>query len=147
MKVTPSLKPNRWGHVPIAGRSASLRCYYARARKFLAQGLTARGKPRKRVFKKYFTAEAKRAAHNARSKKWQRNRAEKRLAAGLTWNGTPRVNRRFPELAGLASTQRSEYSRRTYHVLKARESRAVITALVNGSRHAAVVQSLKGGSR
>lgn len=138
---------SKWGKVPASERSASLRCYHSRKLAFLKAGLTVKGEPRKRVFKKYFTPEAKRLAHNARSKKWIRNRAQQRLKQGLTWNGTPRVNRQFPELRGLASTDRTEYSRQTYHVLKAREARTVISALVAGGGNAAVLLQLKGGAR
>lgn len=145
--TTPRTTKSRWGTVPVAERNASLRCYHRRKLEFLKAGLTVKGQPRKRVFKKYFTPEAKRQAHNARSQKWQRNRAKRWIAEGRTWLGTPRVNRQFPELAGLASTNKPEYSRRTYHVLKSRQARTVIAALVTGGPNTTTLLKLKEGAR
>ncbi len=138
-------KPARWGTVPPSQRSPSLRRYHRRKKLFLAQGLTVKGEPRKRVFKKFFTKAAKRAAQRKWSYAGYRARRDRNLAAGLTERGTVRINRRFPELKGLASRNRSEYSRQTYHVLKARQSRTVISTLLVGSPNVITLLQLKGG--
>jgi len=131
----------RWGTVPVGRRSASLRCYHRRKKLFLAQGLTVKGQPRKRVFKKYFTRIAKRAAQRQWSYAGYQTRRARNLAAGLTERGTVRVNRRFPELQGLASRNKSEYSRQTYHVLKHLRARTALTVLITGK--AGLITKLK----
>lgn len=119
--------------IPASQRSASLRYYYRKRRKFAPGNpqLTVAGQPRKRIFA-YPTRAARRAARNAQQRRWHAKEARKNLARGLTTTGKVRVNRVFPELRGLASTNRREYSRQTYHVLKARRTRAGLAALVAG---------------
>lgn len=119
--------------IPAKKRSASLRYYYRRLRKYPPNHprFTMAGRRRLRPYKKYFSAAAKRRAHNARTRKWLRARAEKRMAQGLTWKGTPRKNRVFPQLRGLR-LGKSEYTRRVYHILKAERTRSALTTLVAG---------------
>jgi hypothetical protein len=115
--------------VSVHQRSASLRCYYRRRDRRFAAGLTSHGKPRKRVFKKYFTRTAKRAAANEQQRRWHNKRTAENNARGLTERGTVPVNRKFPQLRGL---QRPEYDRAQYHVLKDRRIRAGLSALIAG---------------
>lgn len=143
----PAAGFSRWGKVPAEKRSPSLRRYHERKLEFLAAGLTVKGQPRKRVFKKYFTRAAKRAAANEQQRRWHAKKARENYQRGLTARGTVRVNRRFPELRGLASANRTEYSRQTYHVLKERKARTVIAALISGKANAGLLLQLKGGAR
>lgn len=117
--------------VPARRRSATLRCYFRRSRRFLAQGLTVLGKPRKRPFKKYFTRAAKRMAANEQQRRWHNKRTAENRARGLTERGTVPVNRVFPELRGKGLSKR-EYSRRTYHLLKGPGRRAALASLLAG---------------
>lgn len=116
--------------VPANKRSPSLRCYHRRRAKYLAAGLTVLGQPRKRVFKKYFTRAAKRAAQRRWSYAEYRRRRDRNLAAGLTERGTVRKYRQFPQLRGL---KRPEYDRVKYRLLKAQRTRAGLASLVAGT--------------
>jgi len=117
--------------ISISKRSASLRYYYRRRRKFeLANPhFTVLGKPRQRPFKKYFTRAAKRRAANEHQLRWHNKRTAENRAHGLTARGTMPVNRTFPMLRGL---KRPEYDRRKYHVLKAERTRTGLATLVAG---------------
>ena len=115
--------------VPAHQRSASLRYYYRRRDRRFAAGLTCKGTPRRRVFKKYFTRAAKRKAANEQQRRWHNKKTKENNARGLTERGTVPINRKFPELRGL---QRPEYDRVQYHVLKERRVRAGLSVLIAG---------------
>lgn len=118
--------------IPAHKRSATLRYYYRQRKNRLALGLTCKGTPRKRVWKKYFTRAAKRRAANEHQRRWHNRRTKENNARGLTERGTVRINRQFPELRGLASRNRKEYQRRVYHILKKQRTRSALAALLQG---------------
>jgi hypothetical protein len=115
--------------IPARQRSASLRRYYRRRAEFLAAGLTVMGRPRKRVFKKYFTPAALKVARRQWSYSEYRRRRDRNLAAGLTERGTPRIYRQWPELRGL---KRPEYDRVKYRLKKKALIQTGLAALVAG---------------
>jgi hypothetical protein len=119
--------------IPASQRSAMLRYYYRKRARNLAAGLTVLGKPRspKRAVWKW-PAKVRKAKQLKWSKDANRRLREQNLAAGMTTRGTPRLNRQFPELRGLASTNRKEYQRIQYHLRKQRACRSNLAALVGG---------------
>lgn len=117
--------------IPVSKRSASLRYYYRRRRKFEPSNpdFTVLGNRRRGNFKKYFTRSAKRQAANEQQRCWHNQRTAENRARGLTGRGTIPVNRVFPMLRGL---KRPEYDRRKYQVLKAERIRTGLGTLLAG---------------